>query len=729
MRSRLPLLRRSAAIPLALAVGLFGVGADLLVSASPPVGASRVIGNPLAGPGERCGALTELVLPGGKWTCTHGPDPHPHIERDLRGGKAPAGLLLPDPNTSQRTAAAGNPFARCFGDGQSGPRLQAIYARASDVVDNYAASVPLIRQAAAEADAVFMASAGTAGAIRHIRWQHDANCQPTVDHVVLSSRGDDDLAQTIAELSALGYNDPNRKYVVWMNSKALCGISSYYEDARPGAENFNNGNPVAPATVSRIDGHPSADPDDRGCWALGSQGTSIEAHEIMHALGAVMPTSPHSTVLGHCTDDADRMCYDDDLNLSQVVSVCAANEEALFDCRKDDYFNAAGSPAGYLANNWNTARSAFLSTTDGDDPLRIVGSTVSEGDGVPKPLTFTVSLAVPQNNPASVKWSTADGTAKAGEDYQAASGTIEFAPLETVKTISVNVTGDFKKEADEDFFVRLSDPVNAVLPAQPGRGLITNDDPKGQGYWLVASDGGIFSYADAEFFGSTGNVKLNQPIVGMTPTPSGRGYWLVARDGGIFSFGDAPFHGSTGNIRLNQPIVGMTATPSGSGYWLVAADGGVFAFDAPSHGSAAGRSRAPAVAMATTASGEGYWVVTADGQIFNFGDAPNFGALGPLAQPIVGAAATPSGNGLWLVARDGGIFGFGDAGFHGSTGAEKLNQPIVGMGRTPSGRGYWLVAQDGGIFAFGDAGFFGSTGNVKLNKPINGMGAMRAPLE
>src|SRR5712692_5532873 len=54
------------------------------------------------------------------------------------------------------------------------------------------------------------------------------------------------------------------------------------------------------------------------------------------------------------------------------------------------------------------------------------------------------------------------------------------------------------------------------------------------------------------------------------------GYWFVAADGGIFSFGDAAFHGSTGNIKLNKPIVGMAAALSG--YWLVAADGGVFAF-------------------------------------------------------------------------------------------------------------------------------------------------------
>ena len=102
--------------------------------------------------------------------------------------------------------------------------------------------------------------------------------------------------------------------------------------------------------------------------------------------------------------------------------------------------------------------------------------------------------------------------------------------------------------------------------------------PTGDGYWLVASDGGIFSFGDAAFYGSTGDLTLNQPIVGMAATPTGDGYWMVASDGGIFSFGDAGFFGSTGAITLKKPIVDMAATPTGEGYWLVAEDGGIFTF-------------------------------------------------------------------------------------------------------------------------------------------------------
>src|SRR5690242_7762657 len=75
----------------------------------------------------------------------------------------------------------------------------------------------------------------------------------------------------------------------------------------------------------------------------------------------------------------------------------------------------------------------------------------------------------------------------------------------------------------------------------------------GNGYWLAAADGGVFTFGDAHFFGSTGNMQLTRPIISITPTPSGKGYWLAASDGGVFTFGDARFYGSTGDRTLAAP--------------------------------------------------------------------------------------------------------------------------------------------------------------------------------
>jgi hypothetical protein len=81
-------------------------------------------------------------------------------------------------------------------------------------------------------------------------------------------------------------------------------------------------------------------------------------------------------------------------------------------------------------------------------------------------------------------------------------------------------------------------------------------DPATGGYWLVASDGGIFAY-DAPFFGSMGGKPLNKPSVALAATPDGKGYWEVASDGGLFTFGNTSFHGPIQDRPLDEPIVGV----------------------------------------------------------------------------------------------------------------------------------------------------------------------------
>ena len=155
----------------------------------------------------------------------------------------------------------------------------------------------------------------------------------------------------------------------------------------------------------------------------------------------------------------------------------------------------------------------------------------------------------------------------------------------------------------------------------------------------MASDGGLFAFGDAPFYGSMGGKPLNHRSSACRH-PHGTGYWEVGRDGGLFAFGDAGFYGSMGGKPLNKPIVGMAATadsrrllagglrrrpvrlrrrrllrldgrqaaqqadrrhaghPDGTGYWLVAADGGLFAFNAPFYGSTGGLTlNAPVVGM------------------------------------------------------------------------------------------------------------------------------------
>ena len=82
------------------------------------------------------------------------------------------------------------------------------------------------------------------------------------------------------------------------------------------------------------------------------------------------------------------------------------------------------------------------------------------------------------------------------------------------------------------------------------------------GYWLVGSDGGLFAFGDAGYYGSVpaDHVSVGN-IVGMAATADGHGYWLVGSDGGLFAFGDAAFYGSMGGHRLARPVVAMAPTP------------------------------------------------------------------------------------------------------------------------------------------------------------------------
>jgi peptidoglycan hydrolase-like protein with peptidoglycan-binding domain len=225
------------------------------------------------------------------------------------------------------------------------------------------------------------------------------------------------------------------------------------------------------------------------------------------------------------------------------------------------------------------------------------------------------------------------------------------------------------------------------------------------------NDDMIYAFGSATYLGSTQNQQLAQPVVAMAQTPNGQGYWLVADDGGVFAY-NAPFYGALAGWPLRLPVSGMVATPDGGGYWIVTEDGAVFPFgSAGDFGDMYGVPlAAPITDILATPDGQGYWLVAEDGGVFSFGSARFYGSTGgmKLNAPVVAMAAVPSGSGYWVIAQDGGVFSFGSAAFHGSTGSMKLNAPVVGMAPTASSGGYTLVAEDGGVFSFGDSVFQGS---------------------
>jgi hypothetical protein len=138
-----------------------------------------------------------------------------------------------------------------------------------------------------------------------------------------------------------------------------------------------------------------------------------------------------------------------------------------------------------IASAGHEGNSVLVSLNDGiwdvgppPPAMAINDVSVVEGNIGTVAATFTVSLSFASTETVTVAYATADGNATAGSDYQAASGTVTFAPGETSKTITVLVTGDRLPEPTETFAVNLSAATNATITDGQGTGTILDNEPR-----------------------------------------------------------------------------------------------------------------------------------------------------------------------------------------------------------------------------------------------------------
>ena len=170
---------------------------------------------------------------------------------------------------------------------------------------------------------------------------------------------------------------------------------------------------------------------------------------------------------------------------------------------------------------------------------------------------------------------------------------------------------------------------------------------------------------------------------GMAATPDGGGYWLVAADGGVFSFGDASFFGSMGGSHLNSPSSAWPPTPApgATGWWppTAACSHSTPPMSVPPEGAG---SPGPSSAWPRrqTAAGTGWWAPTAASSASVTPASSGPWARTLLNAPVVGMAATADSGGYWLMGADGGVFSFGDAGFFGSHGCQGARRAHGGRG-------------------------------------------------
>ena len=199
-------------------------------------------------------------------------------------------------------------------------------------------------------------------------------------------------------------------------------------------------------------------------------------------------TGPHRLATGDLNGDGDP-----DLAIANVIG---GNVSILFGAAGStfvpggNYGPAAHARSVAIADFNQDNRGDLAVTTDDaivillavDSPSISIGDVVrAEGDSGDTDFTFTVTASGPSSDPMAVTYRTQDGTATvADSDYTpVAPQTLTFAPNQISRTVTVKVTGDTAPEADEDFRVLLSDPVNASIADGSGTGAIADDDHTG----------------------------------------------------------------------------------------------------------------------------------------------------------------------------------------------------------------------------------------------------------
>jgi glucose/arabinose dehydrogenase/disulfide oxidoreductase YuzD len=207
----------------------------------------------------------------------------------------------------------------------------------------------------------------------------------------------------------------------------------------------------------------------------------------------------------------------------------------------------AGAPQANIAANGDQGGAYIF---EAGSALSINDVQITEGNSGTSLATFTVTLASASAQTVMVQYATQDGTATAGSDYVAASGTLTFTPGQLTQPISITINGDTTTEPNETFFVNLTSPSNALVSDGQGMGTIQLSDPS-----AVLPSG----FVETQFPG------LNAPTA-MALAPDDRifvceqaGTLRVIKNGALLS---TPFVTLTVNSSGERGLLGVAFDPN-----------------------------------------------------------------------------------------------------------------------------------------------------------------------
>ncbi|MFS8383687.1 autotransporter domain-containing protein [Xanthomonas campestris] len=221
---------------------------------------------------------------------------------------------------------------------------------------------------------------------------------------------------------------------------------------------------------------------------------------------------------------------------------------------------------------------------DAQPTLSIDDVSVSEGNSGTTTATFTVTLSAASGQTVSVNYASADGTATAGSDYVARSGTLTFAPGTTAQGVAITVNGDTALEPNETFSVGLSGVSNASIARATGAGTILNDDvvvtvgpaslpaaTAGSAYSQnLSASGGTAPYSFAVTAGAlpAGLTLSAAGVLSGTPTATGSfNFTATATDsGGSPTSGNRAYTLTVAGATVTLPATSLPAGTAGQAY-------------------------------------------------------------------------------------------------------------------------------------------------------------------
>jgi len=167
-----------------------------------------------------------------------------------------------------------------------------------------------------------------------------------------------------------------------------------------------------------------------------------------------------------------------------------------------------------------------ITNDDAIPAFSIADASVIEGNSGNTNVVVTVTASTAGAQTMTVNYATANGTATAGSDYTAGSGTLTFAPGVVSQTITIAVTGDTATESNETFTVNLTSPVNATV--LDGQGVVTiTDDDGAPAAGLVAAYG---------FNENAGTTTADRSGNNLTGTISEASWTSAGKNGAALSF-------------------------------------------------------------------------------------------------------------------------------------------------------------------------------------------------